>query len=106
MPVSHNTVAGHREPFDLICLYEANGKLDDRVVECLKVLLCPIDLNQMAAHKDLRTGSLSSWLILRAVGGWVISDTTAVSTRHGNVEGCLDGCGGSKGESMVMCKYW
>ena len=107
MPVAHNTVASYRAPVDLVFVHEAFRKSDDCAVELFKVLLCPFNLDQVTAHLvDLKTGSLRSWLILGIVGGWVLSVTPTVSTRHGKVGSCLVGCGMSRGESMVMCGYW
>ena len=45
MTVPHNAIAGQREPFGLLCFHEANRNSDDGVIELLKVLLCPTDLN-------------------------------------------------------------
>ena len=86
MPVPHNTVAGHREPFGLSCFHEANRKLDDGILESLKMLLCSFNLDQMTAHSiDLETRSFRSWLILVMVGRTVLLVRTILSTCHGKV---------------------
>ena len=106
MPVHHNPVGGHREPFGLSCFHEANRKADDGILESLRMLLCPFYLDQMTAHSiDLETRSFRSWLILVTVGRQVLFVRTIVSTRHGKIGSCLVGCEMSWGEAIVTFVY-